>query len=156
MSGANDERSPLFALVVVLGGMVFGVGLAVSRMTHPEVVLRFLRFEDLGLLLVMGGAAFVTGVVFRLGPQLLGRGLLTGKPLGRRVKSFDRNVLVGGAVFGVGWGLSGICPGAAYASFGVGNLPILWAIAGMFAGAYVQGVARSSKAGETAHTPTDD
>jgi uncharacterized membrane protein YedE/YeeE len=53
-------------------------------------------------------------------------------------------VLVGGTVFGVGWGLSGICPGAAYASFGIGNVAILWAVAGMFLGAYAQGYWRDS------------
>ena len=42
-------------------------------------------------------------------------------------------------IFGVGWGLSGICPGAAYASLGIGNVTILWAVVGMFAGAYLQG-----------------
>jgi hypothetical protein len=64
----------------------------------------------------------------------------------RRLKSFDRNVVIGGAIFGAGWGLSGICPGAAYASLGVGNVTILWALAGMFAGAYVQGIWRSRAA----------
>lgn len=57
---------------------------------------------------------------------------------------------------GVGWGLSGICPGAAYASVGIGNLPILWAVAGMFLGAYLQGVWRSrSSAGKPATAGAD-
>ena len=56
-------------------------------------------------------------------------------------------VLSGVGGFGVGWGLSGICPGAAYASLGVGNLPILWAIGGMFAGAYLQGWLRTALTG---------
>lgn len=48
----------------------------------------------------------------------------------------DRNMVAGGSIFGVGWGLSGICPGAAYNSVGIGNYPVLVAIAGMFVGAY--------------------
>lgn len=85
-------------------------------------------------LLVVGGASarLIVRRTNRLAP-------LTGDVYGRRVKSLDRNVVVGGSVFGVGWGLSGICPGAAYASVGIGNYPILIAIAGMFLGAYVQG-----------------
>jgi uncharacterized membrane protein YedE/YeeE len=57
----------------------------------------------------------------------------------RRMKEFDRKVLIGGMMFGVGWGLSGICPGAAHASLGIGNYPILWAVVGILLGAYAQG-----------------
>lgn len=138
------ERSGAVNALVLVGGLVFGFGLAVSNMHRPEVVLDFLQLEDLGLLFVMGGAAAVAAVVFALGARSGRRAPLTGKPYGKRLKTMDRNVLAGGAIFGVGWGLSGICPGAAYASLGVGNLPILWGIGGMFLGAYAQGVARST------------
>lgn len=130
------------AVVVLIGGLVFGFGLAVSNMHRPEVVLDFLQLEDLGLLFVMGGAAVVTGIVIWVATRSGRRAPLTGRVYGRRLKSMDRNVVVGGAIFGVGWGLSGICPGAAYASLGVGNIPILWGIGGMFVGAYLQGIAR--------------
>ncbi|MFC7132109.1 MULTISPECIES: YeeE/YedE family protein [Salinibaculum] len=141
-----SDRHPLFLPVVFVGGLVFGAGLALSKMARPEIVLDFLQFEDFGLLLVMGGAAVTTGVVFALVEYRGGRAPLTGQDYGRRLKSFDRNVIVGGSIFGVGWGLSGICPGAAYASLGIGNVPILWAIGGMFLGAYVQGYVRASRA----------
>ncbi|MEF8822151.1 MAG: DUF6691 family protein, partial [Halovenus sp.] len=59
-------------------------------------------------------------------------------------------------IFGVGWGLSGICPGAAYASLGVGNWPILYALGGMFLGAYAQGVWRSRQTETTTAVPSDD
>ena len=138
------------------GGLIFGFGLGFSHMARPEVVLNFLQFEDFGLLFVMGGAAVVTGIAFALMPRLRDRAPLTGNTYGRRLKPFDRNVLIGGTIFGVGWGLSGICPGAAYASLGVGNVTILWAIAGMFVGAYVQGYWRSHRAdAETAATGAD-
>ena len=137
------DRHPLFIPLVLVGGLIFGFGLGYSHMARPEVVLNFLQFEDFGLLFVMFGGAAVTGVVFFLAPRLLDRAPLTGDRFERRLKSFDRNVLVGGAIFGVGWGLSGICPGAAYASLGIGNVTILWALAGMFLGAYLQGWWRS-------------
>ena len=138
------DRHPLFMPLIVLGGLIFGFGLAFSQMARPEVVLNFLQFEDFGLVFVMFGGAAVTGLGYFLIPRLLDRAPLTGDGFERRLKSFDRNVLVGGAIFGVGWGLSGICPGAAYASLGVGNVTILWAIAGMFLGAYLQGRWRSA------------
>ncbi|WP_135302006.1 DUF6691 family protein [Haloarcula amylovorans] len=145
---SDAEQSPLFLPVIYVGGLIFGLGLAVSGMARPEVVLDFLQFEDFGLLFVMGGAAVVSGVTFTVATRYLDRAPLTAREYTRRVKDFDRNVVLGGAIFGVGWGLSGICPGAAYASFGIGNYPILWAIAGMFLGAYAQGYLRS--------TSTDD
>ncbi|MGZ0746938.1 YeeE/YedE family protein [Haloparvum sp. AD34] len=140
---SESGRSPLFLPVIYLGGLVFGLGLAISGMARPEVVLDFLQFEDFGLLFVMGGAAVVSGIAFAVATRYLGDAPLTAREYTRRVKELDQNVVIGGVIFGVGWGISGICPGAAYASFGIGNYPILWAIAGMFLGAYTQGYARS-------------
>ena len=139
----GSERSPWVLAVVLLGGLVFGFGLALSEMAKPEVVLDFLQLEDLGLVFVMGGAAVVSGLSFLVATRYLDRAPVTGTAYGRRLKDLDRNVVVGGAVFGVGWGISGICPGAAYASLGIGNHPILWGITGMFLGAYAQGYWRS-------------
>ena len=143
MAGTSTDRHPLFIPLVLVGGLIFGFGLGYSHMARPEVVLNFLQFEDFGLLFVMFGGAAVTGVVFFVMPRVLDRAPLTGRGFERRLKSFDRNVLIGGGIFGVGWGLSGICPGAAYASLGIGNVTILWALAGMFLGAYLQGWWRS-------------
>jgi uncharacterized membrane protein YedE/YeeE len=154
-----DDRGARFHGLILFGGVLFGFGLGVSRMARPEVVLDFLQFQDFGLLFVMGGAAAVSAAAFTLGADVLrGTAPLTGRAYGRRVKDLDRNVLVGGTVFGVGWGLSGICPGAAYASLGVGNWPILWAIGGMFLGAYAQGYARSllAQQGTTEGIPSAD
>jgi hypothetical protein len=142
MVAKDHEAHPLFLPAVFVGGLVFGVGLAVNEMARPEVVLDFLQFEDFGLLLVMGGAATITAGAYVVVGRLRDSVPLTGRNYERRLKSFDRNVLLGGTVFGVGWGLSGICPGAAYASLGIGNVTILWAIGGMFAGAYLQGLLR--------------
>lgn len=141
------NRHPLFAPLVLAGGLVFGFGLGFSHMARPEVVLAFLTFEDFGLVFVLFGGSVVAGLAFWIVPRFRSNAPLTGRPYGRRLKSLDRNVLLGGSVFGVGWGLSGICPGAAYASLGVGNVTILWALAGMFVGAYAQGVWRSRRTG---------
>jgi uncharacterized membrane protein YedE/YeeE len=148
---ADGGRHRLFMPAILLGGVVFGFGLGLSQMYRPEVVLRFLQLSDLGLLLVMGGASAVAGIAFALLSRTGRHAPLTGAEFGKRVKSLDRNVVLGGGIFGVGWGISGICPGAAYASLGVGNLTILYAVLGMFAGAYLQGYVRSEREGvETA------
>jgi uncharacterized membrane protein YedE/YeeE len=137
------DRHPLFAPLILFGGLLFGFGLAYSQMARPEVVLDFLQFEDFGLLFVMFGGAAVTGLTVFLAPRVLASAPLNGAAFERRLKSFDRNVITGGVIFGIGWGLSGICPGAAYASLGIGNIAILWAIGGMFIGSYLQGYWRS-------------
>lgn len=149
------NRHPLFMPAILLGGVVFGVGLAWSRMARPEVVLDFLQFDDLGLLFVMGGAAVVTGLIFAIATTFGDRAPLTGRFYERRERTMDRSVLVGGTIFGVGWGLSGICPGAAYASLGVGNVTILWAIGGMFVGAYLHGVLRDQRTDAPATASAD-
>ncbi len=105
----SERESALFLPAIFVGGLVFGLGLAISGMARPEVVLDFLQFEDFGLLFVMGGAAVVTGLAFFLATTFLDRAPLTATEYTRRVKEFDRNVVVGGVIFGVGWGLSGIC-----------------------------------------------
>jgi len=150
------SRHPLFLPLVIVGGLIFGFGLGFSHMARPEVVIDFLTFEDFGLLFVMFGGSIVAGLAFWGMSATGGNAPLTGRPYGRRLKSFDTNVLIGGSIFGVGWGLSGICPGAAYASLGVGNWTILYALAGMFLGAYLQGLWRSEPAADAAAVPSDD
>jgi hypothetical protein len=142
----DHDSSPYFLPLVFVGGFIFGIGLAVSQMARPEIVLNFLQFEDFGLAFVMGGAAAVVSIVFYLASSSELTAPLSGRRYTRRLKDLDREVVVGGGVFGVGWGLSGICPGAAYASLGIGNAAILYGILGMFIGAYLQGYLRESTA----------
>ena len=130
--------TPMGWVAVLASGMLFGAGLAASSMVRPEVVLAFLRFEDFGLLFVMGAAALVTGLAYAVAPRVLAR-----PPCGSRFLAhpsrLDAPTLVGAAIFGVGWGLAGVCPGPAIAGLGTGNWPLLGSLAGMLAGAYVQG-----------------
>ncbi|WP_049972359.1 DUF6691 family protein [Haladaptatus cibarius] len=155
-TGKQNERGPLFMPLILVGGLIFGFGLGFSQMAKPEVVLQFLQFDDFGLLFVMGGAAVVTGTTFAVATRLSGNAPLTGKAYTRRLKSFDKNVLVGGGIFGIGWGISGICPGAAYASVGLGNYLILFGIGGMFLGAYLQGLWRKHRTDATSPTTSAD
>lgn len=123
---------------VLVSGALFGFGLALSTMVSPEVVLSFLRFRDFGLMLVMGGALCVTVVVYHWAPRLLRRPVV-GDHFAVRPAAWDRDTLVGSALFGVGWELCGVCPGPAIAGLGVGNTPLLVALVGIALGAYGQG-----------------
>ena len=155
MSSAGS-RHPLFVPVVAVGGLLFGFGLAYSEMARPEVVLDFLQLQDLGLLFVMGGAAGVTALTIALATRYLGRAPLTNAVYGKRERTLDRRVVGGGALFGVGWGVSGLCPGSAYASLGIGNYPILLGLVGMFVGAYLQGYWRAYRAESSASAAPSD
>ncbi|HCE30251.1 MAG TPA: YeeE/YedE family protein [Comamonadaceae bacterium] len=126
-------------LAVLAAGALFGFGLAISTMVQPEVVLSFLRFQDFGLMLVMGGAVGVTLLAYKLAPRLLTRPLLGGS-FHAHPSAWNRDTAVGAALFGVGWGLCGVCPGPAIAGLGTGNWTLLWALGGIALGALVQGL----------------
>lgn len=125
-------------LAVLLCGSLFGLGLSVSTMTHPEVVLDFLMFRDLGLLLVLGGAIGMALLAYQLGPRLMQKPWLADKFSAHQSQA-DTRTLIGAAIFGLGWGISGVCPGPAITGLGVGNWPMLYVLAGIAVGAYVQG-----------------
>ncbi|MBN2336494.1 YeeE/YedE family protein [Candidatus Bathyarchaeota archaeon] len=124
--------------VLFVGGLIFGFGLAAGGMAKPEVVLSFLHLKDFGLLVLMGGAASVSFIAINVVPRFIEKPLLGGefKP---RSRTLNRNTVIGAIIFGVGWGLSGQCPGSALSSLGIGNIPIVLGIAAMFLGAYVMG-----------------
>lgn len=126
-------------LAVLAAGALFGFGLAISTMVQPEVVLSFLRFQDFGLMLVMGGAVGVTLLAYKLAPRLLTRPLLGGS-FHAHPSAWNRDTAVGAALFGVGWGLCGVCPGPAIAGLGTGNWTLLWALGGIALGALLQGL----------------
>lgn len=123
---------------VVISGALFGFGLAVSTMVKPEVVLAFLMWQDMGLLLVLGGAVAVTFVSYQLLPRVMARPW-TGDSFGKHPSEMSGRTLVGAAIFGIGWGLAGVCPGPAIAGLGVGNWPLLLSLAGLAAGGFIQG-----------------
>lgn len=125
-------------LIVFAGGILFGFGLAVGGMAKQEIVLSFLQLKDLGLLVLLGSSALVTALTINLVPLWVSHPLLGGE-FTKRQRTLSKRTIIGAAIFGVGWGLSGQCPGSSIASIGVGNLPVLLGFATMFLGAYVMG-----------------
>lgn len=140
MAGGGSGVSPALAkaLVTLLAGALFGFGLSLSTMIQPQVVLGFLKLQDWGLMLVMGGAVVVALLGYQLAPRLMRRPLLDDH-FHPHPATWNRDTAMGAALFGVGWGLCGVCPGPAIAALGAGNLDLLWALAGIGLGALVQG-----------------
>ena len=135
----TEKMTPARLLTILCAGALFGFGLAVSTMVRPEVVLSFLRFQDFGLMLVMGGAVVVTALVYKGAPRVLKRPFW-GERFHQHASTWNRNTAAGAALFGVGWGLCGVCPGPAIAALGTGNWTMLWALAGIALGALAQGL----------------
>jgi uncharacterized protein len=125
-------------LFVLISGALFGFGLSLSTMIQPEVVLSFLRFTDFGLLLVLGGAAGVTLLAYQFIPRIMSKPWFAAS-FGKHPSAMTAQTIGGAALFGIGWGISGVCPGPAIAGLGAGSWPLLVSVAAMFAGAYAQG-----------------
>lgn len=119
-----------------LSGIIFGLGLILSGMTNPAKVKGFLDITGLwdpSLAFVMGGAILVGVFAFALAKK---RGhTIWGEEISLpEYKQIDRKLVIGALSFGIGWGLSGYCPGPAIASLlSAGLQPVIFTI-GMLAG----------------------
>ena len=117
-------------------GLVFGLGLLVSGMANPAKVLGFLDLAgawDPSLALVMAGAVAVAAGAFALMKKRT-RTLLGAPVLLPGARKIDRRLVLGSLLFGVGWGLAGICPGPALVLSGTGSAKGLVFLAAMIAG----------------------
>jgi uncharacterized protein len=117
-------------------GILFGAGLALSGMVQPEKIIGFLDFAgafDPTLAVVMAGALAVL-----VPAQAIARRRTATVAASRFATlprpAADHRLLAGAALFGVGWGLSGFCPGPAIAAAGVGLRDALWFLPAMIAG----------------------
>jgi len=117
-------------------GFVFGLGLLVSGMANPAKVLGFLDLAgawDPSLALVMAGAVAVGAGAFAFMKKRT-RTLLGAPVLLPGARGIDRRLVLGSLVFGVGWGLAGICPGPALVLAGTGSAKGLVVLVSMIAG----------------------
>lgn len=131
-------------LAALLSGLVFGGGLALAGMTNPAKVLAFLDVAgawDPTLVMVMGAALAVNAVAFVLTRRQAAPLFADTFSLPTR-RDLDAPLLGGAALFGIGWGLVGLCPGPAIASL-LRGAPEVWGFAAaMVAGMFVRGLAQ--------------
>ena len=127
----------IFALI---SGLIFGLGLIISGMANPAKVLNFLDLFgswDPSLAFVMGGALVVAGIGYRLvwrrnAPLFAGRFQV---PTGTEI---DMKLVGGSALFGIGWGIAGFCPGAAIPALGTGRWEVLLFLAAVIVGFWLR------------------
>jgi uncharacterized membrane protein YedE/YeeE len=117
----SNASALIFAL---LSGLIFGLGLILAGMANPAKVLAFLDLAgwwDPSLGLVMGGAIAVGLIAFKIAGKRSSSflGLPMNLPTSRII---DKRLVIGGLVFGIGWGLVGICPAPAFVLLGTGSI----------------------------------
>jgi uncharacterized protein len=147
------RRTFLGLVTAAVSGVIFGIGLAIARMIDPEKIKDFLDVAaipsggwDPSLAFVMGGALIVAFFGLRLDRRLA-------EPLAAPAfarppaAAIDRPLVFGAALFGIGWGLAGLCPGPAIANLGIIPGSVLLFVVTMFAGSWLAGAAIRSPAG---------
>lgn len=123
-------------LSALASGLVFGLGLTISGMINPAKVIAFLDIFgdwDPSLLFVMGAALMVTALGYRIAwrspkPVFAPAFQLPGN------RQIDARLAAGAVLFGVGWGLVGLCPGPALAALSIGGAPAAGFVLAMMAG----------------------
>lgn len=123
-------------LVTYLIGLIFGTGIMISGMANPAKVVNFFDVAgtwDPSLAFVMGGALLVTFIGYRVVLKRPAPALDTHFHLPTS-KHIDRNLILGSAVFGVGWGITGFCPGGALPALGSGRWEVVIFVAALLAG----------------------
>lgn len=136
-------------LVNFVLGVLFGAGLVISGMSNPAKVLNFLDVFgtwDASLAFVMAGAVATAFVGYRLvlrreRPVLASRFELPTK------RHIDRPLMIGAAIFGIGWGLGGICPGPAFTLVASVSPGILVFLPAMFAGIWAARIVAAANDG---------
>lgn len=123
-------------------GLIFGLGLILSGMTNPAKVQGFLDLFgnwDPSLALVMGGAIAVGMISFAIARGRTQSFLGGAMHLPTRT-DIDKKLVVGGLIFGAGWGLAGFCPGPALVSMASGEIKALVFVGAMLAGMAIHSV----------------
>jgi hypothetical protein len=126
----------MLALASLLCGLIFGFGLLISGMTQPAIVLGFLDVLgrwDPTLAFVMAGALMVSAAGFSLARRR-DRPLLAATHLWPTRTDIDRPLVVGSVLFGIGWGLVGLCPGPALENLASLSPKVFVFVAAMAAG----------------------
>lgn len=137
-------------LVFYLIGLVFGVGIMISGMANPAKVLNFFDVAghwDPSLIFVMGGALATTFIGYRFVFRRA-RPVMDSQFHAPANRTIDARLIGGSALFGIGWGISGFCPGGALPAIGTGRWEVIAFVTALLAGILLaKGVQTNKSAG---------
>ncbi len=126
-------------LIALLSGIIFGIGLSLSKMVNPNKVLDFLDVTghfDPSLIFVMVGALSVALVSFKWARKLPSPLFSESFQLSKKTL-IDKPLIIGGVIFGIGWGMTGYCPGPAVTGLGLFSLESVIMTVSICAGFFV-------------------
>jgi len=126
-------------ILVLISGVIFGIGLTLSSMTNPDKVISFLDIFyswDPSLGFVMAGAIFVTSpIIYFLTKN---NSIILAEKINLPTKqNIDKSLIIGSLIFGIGWGMSGLCPGPSISSLAFLNFSSVTFVVSMFIGLYI-------------------
>ncbi len=137
-------------------GLIFGIGISISGMANPAKVINFFDIAgswDPSLMFVMGGALITTFIGYRL---------VLSRPTGPIFESkfqlptatdLDARLIGGSAIFGIGWGIAGFCPGGALPALGTGRSEVFIFVAALIVGIFVARAANTAlRSRQAAHS----
>ena len=117
-------------------GVVFGFTLSRVGASDYNLIYRMFTGEDFKLAFVIGSAIITAAIGMKV-LMALGGKTIDGQPVKVSKKALNKNNAIGGALFGIGWGISGACPGTVLAQIGEGKLLGIASLIGMVAGTYL-------------------
>jgi len=120
----------------LLIGIYFGIVLVKSEVASWFRIQSMFRFEEAHMYLVIGSAVAVGIVSIQL-IKMIGSRTITGDTIEFNDKPYQKGILIGGAIFGMGWAITGACPGPIYAQIGSGEYRALISLLGALLGAYL-------------------
>jgi len=135
-----------------ISGLIFGVGISISGMANPAKVLNFFDVAgtwDPSLAFVMGGALVVTFIGYRFVLKRPAPAFSDSFQLPTR-RDLDGSLIGGSAVFGIGWGIAGFCPGGALPALGTGQYEVFIFVAATLAGIIAAKMLQSALASRAA------
>lgn len=121
----------------LIAGILFGLGIAISGMMNPAKVLNFFDLAgswDPSLIFVMGGALVIAAIGYRLVFGAMLHPVFEEKFALPTSRVIDAPLIGGSAVFGIGWGIAGFCPGGAIPALGLGDVRAYLFVAAMIVG----------------------
>lgn len=123
-------------IIPLLIGVYFGIIMIKSEVASWFRIQKMFRFEEAHMYLTMGSALAVALISVLL-IRKLGLNSLSGSSVQLKGKPFQKGTIVGGLLFGMGWAITGACPGPIFAQMGSGEYLALISFAGAFLGAYL-------------------